>query len=796
VATPLSNLPAHATSLIGREEAVQTVSALVHDPEAGLITLTGTGGSGKTRLALAVANQALTFERFSDGVWIASLAPAHDPLLVPGLVATSLGIPEQAGRSMRDTLRDELRSRSLLLVLDNCEHIVQAVAELAEELLGTCPRICILATSREPIRIRGERVWQVAPLPVAESVQLFVERARAVQSTFTIDEQSTRTIACICATLAGLPLAIELAAARAHVLTPDQILSRLDHAFSLLVSGSRTSPPRQQTLRATLDWSYDLLDPGEQELFEQLSVFAGGFDLDDAAAIWGPTSRDILEALTVLVDKCLVITRSQPRGMRYGLLEPVRQYALDRLQQRGEWEATRRRHAAHFLHFAERAEDGLKGPETMDWQARMGLEHDNIRAVLRRCIDANEPETALRIGSALRNYWMQFGFRGEAGRWLSEALELPGEVPAAVRAGAIQTAAVIATGVSDYRTARLRLEQAVELWRKLGDVVGLSSTLVYLGRTVTVMAEKDDEYERGKMLLREGIKLNRDLGDIWWVAQALAFLGIAAWEHAELDLARASLQEADEVFTQLSDGHARSHLRSKLGGVLLDQGEVERAAEWIERSLSEARAINCVGGSAEALYFLARVERLRGDRVLATEHALEAAVFEYKMGDAAFVLNSLELLGGILGDAGKAELAIRLLSASSTLRQTAGVPMPPITRAAFERDVAVARGAIGDSRFGIAWADGSAMSIDEAVAFARSSDHPSLPRTDPLSERERQVVVLVARGYTNRQIAEELVISERTVHGHVNHILTKLGLSSRAQAAVWAVEHQLATTRT
>ena len=812
MATGSSNLPAHTSSLIGREGEIQAVSALLCDPEVGLVTLTGTGGGGKTRLALAVAAQALTSERFTDGVWLVELASSHDPLLVADVVATSVGVRERAGRSMRETLLDHLRSRALLLILDNCEHLVQAVAELADDVLRACPGVGILATSREPIRVAGERLWQVPPLRVPDSraadaktiagissVQLFVERAKAVRSTFTLDDQSASAISGICARLAGLPLAIELAAARAHVLTADEIVARLDDAFRLLVSGNRMAPARQQTLRATLDWSYDLLEPADQELFERLSVFAGGFDLEAAEVIWSDSgtafTRDALEVLTGLVDRSLVTAQPHACGMRYGLLEPVRQYAQERLHQRGSWDASRSRHANHYLHLTERAEDGLKGPLAEEWQARLQLEHDNVRAFLRRCIDANEPEIPLRTGSALRNYWQQFGFRAEGRRWLEDALALPGEVPPAVRGNAVQTAAVIAVHVGDYRSAKSRFEQAADLWRGLGDTAGLSSTLVYYGRVLAAVAETHDDYERGKLLMREGWQLNLDAGNTWWAAQALFFIGISAWEHAELDVANTVLCEAEEMFTALGDSHTHSHLMSQLGGVLRDKGELSRATEMIERSLSEARAINCLAGCAQALYFLGGADRLRGDRVLAAEHALESALLFHQVSDSAGLLNAMELIGGILTDKGLAAQAVVVFSSASAARQRAGMPRPTIIRQAFEGDLGTARAAVGNARFTTAWAEGSAMSIDQLVAYARTADQTESQRSEPLSQRERQVIALVTRGYTNRQIAEELVISERTADGHVNHILSKLGLSSRAQAAVWAVEHQLVAGR-
>ena len=339
VADRLTNLPAHLPSLIGREDAIAQVRERLLDAERGLLTLTGTGGSGKTSLALAVAREVLDSMEFPDGVWLAELAPLGDALLVPGAIASAVGVKEQTGRPIRDTLLEELRLRTLLVLLDNCEHQVETCAALADDLLRTCPGVRILATSREPLRVHGERVWRVPPLSTPDpllmvaaaeleknpAVRLFAERARAVQSSFRLSAETSQAVAAICVRLDGLPLAIELAAARARVLTPPQILARLDDAFRLLIGGSGTAPTRQQTLRATLDWSYRLLDEVARRRFESLAVFAAGFDLEAAEAIWADdddAGADALDMLTALVDRSLVTVQPQAGAMRYRLLEP------------------------------------------------------------------------------------------------------------------------------------------------------------------------------------------------------------------------------------------------------------------------------------------------------------------------------------------------------------------------------------------------------------------------------------------------------------------------------------------
>jgi predicted ATPase/DNA-binding CsgD family transcriptional regulator len=819
VADRPTNLPAHLPSLIGREEAIALVRDRLLEAERGLLTLTGTGGCGKTRLALAVAGEVLDSMEFPDGVWLVELAPLDDALLVPGAIATSVGVKEQPGRPIRDTLLEDLRLRTLLVVLDNCEHQVETCAALADDLLRTCPGVRILATSREPLRIHGERVWRVPPLPTPDAhvmvaaeeveknpaVRLFVERAQAVQSGFTLTAENSQTVAGICIRLDGLPLAIELAAARARVLTPQQILARLDDTFRLLIGGSRTAPTRQQTLRATLDWSYLLLDDTARHRFDSLAVFAAGFDLEAAEAISSGDSgagADALEMLTALVDRSLVTAQPVAGAMRYRLLEPVRQYAEARLVERGAWEPMRRRHTEYFLGLVEAGEEGLKGTDHEVWRARLELEHDNVRAVLRRCLDAGGATTAGRIGSALKNFWRQFGHRNEGRHWLEDALDRGSDMLPTVRAEAVQTAAEIVYSNGDYGGARVWFERAVDNWRALGDRAGLGSSLGYYGRTIVLTAHTADEYGRGKALMEEAIAVSQQTGTLWWAAWSMHFLGASAWEHAELELAARALAEGEAILTQLGESHAHSHLIALLGAVLRDQGDLDRGQQLIEQSLAASRAINCQDGAAVALSLLAGLTRLRGDAVLATKQAIEGLVLQHRQTNDALgarLAGCVELLGGLACMQGQSERTARLFGAAATVRHNSSVPMPPISRATYERDLAIARGQLGSRRFGAAWAEGAQMNVGKLVEYASEAlndvPQPRAAASDLLSQREREVVALLARGYTNRQIADELVISGRTADGHVAHIFAKLGLATRAQAAVWAVEHQLATAR-
>jgi DNA-binding CsgD family transcriptional regulator len=507
--------------------------------------------------------------------------------------------------------------------------------------------------------------------------------------------------------------------------------------------------------------------------------------------------------LTRLVDRSLVhpVERSGTRvtaqphvaGMRYRLLEPVRQYAQDRLTERGAWEATCKQHAEYVVRLAEQGEKGLKGADAEVWVARLELEHDNVRAVLRRCLDAGEPEIPLRIGSALRNFWGQFGYRNEGRRWQEEALAIEADLAPTVRANAVLTAAAMAHALGDYRGVRTWFEQAGAYWRELGDSATLSLALGYYGRAVVATAQTPADYAQGKALLEEAIAVCREAGTAWWPANAMLFLGISAWEHAELELAATILAEVEAILRQNGDTHGVSHVTLNLGGVLRDQGDLLGAQRLLQESLGVSRAINCEGGAGVALYYLAGLTRLQGDPVGAAHQALEGVLLQHRVGNTSFLVNGVELLGDMACEQGQAERTVTLLSAAATLRQHTGVPIPPILRPAYERDLATARGAIGSNRYAAAWTAGSAMTIDQLVEYAREAEAvPPRNETsaDPLSQRERQVIALLARGSTNRQIAEELIISVRTADAHVAHILAKLNLSTRAQAAVWAVGHQ------
>jgi non-specific serine/threonine protein kinase len=563
----VGNLPVELTSFVGRESEVAAVQALMRDTR--LLTLTGAGGVGKTRLAMRVAQELTGVYR--DGEWLVELAALADPVLLPRLVAQSLGVPERPGQPAASALSDYLRSRQLLLVLDNCEHLVAACAELAENLLRACPELRILTTSREPLGVAGETLWRVPSLAVPDTrsvqgtdeaagygaVQLFLDRARSGLPEFTLTDSNLKAVMEICQRLDGVPLALELAAARVRILSPDQIASRLTNRFRLLTDGSRSALPRQQTLRGAMDWSYALLSGADQLLLDRLAVFAGGFTLEGAEAVCsgdGLPIDDVLDTLGRLVDRSLVQREEHPGQARYRLLETVRQYAWERLTARGnhELESVQKRHAAYFLRQAEEAEATVIGPQQAQSLGRIGREHDNMRATLRWALD-HEPadgQIALRIARALTLFWEIHSHRTEGLGWLTAALGRHPEAPDAVRAGALKSAGTLAYSLSQFDQSSALLEESLSLYRRLGDRAEVAVLLTRIGR----VAHFQGRYAQSTDLLHEAIAEARLLRDDAVLPRAYWFLGetyaaAGSWSSAATTLENALAIAADSATT-------------------------------------------------------------------------------------------------------------------------------------------------------------------------------------------------------------------------------------------------------
>ena len=752
------NLPGSLTSFVGREREKKEVERLLD--ASRLLTLTGTGGCGKTRLAQEVAKGLVN--AYADGVYLTELASLSEATLVPQAVAEVLGVREQPGSSLTDTLAHTLSTKTLLLVLDNCEHLVEACAHLVETLLKACPGLRILATSREPLGAAGEVIWQVPPLSGPsphlrhaleelegyESVRLFVERARYRNPAFLLDQQNARAVAEICHKLDGIPLAIELAAARVG-LSVEQIATRLDDSLRLLTGGNRTATPRQQTLRGALDWSYELLIEPERELFNRLSVFAGGWTLEAAESVAsGEGIEDVLDLLSRLVDKSLVVAEATgDGGVRYRMLEPVRQYAQERL---GEDDALRDRHAAFFLALAEEAESKLVEPDQVAWLERLEREHDNLRAALRNSLDRGNAELGLRVSGAIWRFWYAHGYLSEGRRWLEETLAQPGTASAPVRAKALRGAGALAWAQGDYARAETLFEESLILRRELGDRQGIAEAINGLAS----VARDRGEYARAKALFEENLAVCRELENADGIGTALINLGNVAYYHGDYPQAIPFYEESLAVYREMGERYGMAISLNNLGEVARDQGDYARAETLGKESL---------------------------------------ALFQ-ELGDKWAIFQALIGLGRLAMARDNNERAVRLLAAAESLRETIGSALSPVESADYDRSVTAVRSALGEETFAALWEEGSAMTPEEAVEYALGEEEPGTDSLagppDVLTRREREVAALVAQGLTNRRISRELSISERTVATHVGKILRKLGLRSRAQIATWATRRQ------
>jgi predicted ATPase len=587
------------------------------------LTLTGTGGCGKTRLSLQLAVGVA--EAYPDGVWLVELAALADPRLVDRSAAAAVGVREVPGQPIRATVLATLRPRQLLLVLDNCEHLIVGCAALADAILGACPNVRIVATSREPLTIAGEVAWRVPSLAVApveriprpddllayEAVRLFVDRAGAAQPAFLLTEQNAPAVAHICRRLDGIPLAIELAARRVTALSVEQIAARLDQRFRLLTVGSRTALPRQQTLAATVDWSYNLLSPPEKTLFDRLAVFAGSFTLEAAEAVCGVPeagrrvagdallgetsagaeggalvrAEDVLDLLTRLVEKSLVVAEVGTGGSeRYRLLETLRQYARARLVARGELEDVGRRHAAHYLDEAVEADRHLQGPDQAGWLDRLERDHDNLRAALRWAIGRTDAELAMRLAASLSYFWYFRGHFDESRALRATVLAMSaGPESAALRAELLQGIGMLVLRQGEYPAARAYLDEGLATARRVGDRRLLAATLATLG----FVARVQDDYAAARSALAEGLALAREVGDTFHTAMALHHLGLLALEDDRDAEAAWSLNEQSLALYQ----HIGN--RRMVGVVLGNMGRVARARGRPDAGAGAARRVRC-----------------------------------------------------------------------------------------------------------------------------------------------------------------------------------------------------------
>lgn len=913
-----SNLPLQLTSFIGRDAEMADLKKLI--TENRIITLTGAGGSGKTRLGLQLV--ADVADKYPDGVWWVDLAPITDEEVVASKVATTLSVREVESQSIVDTLVDQMRERRLVLLLDNCEHVIVECAELVSAVSKKCPQVWVLATSQEPLGVTGETTYRVPSLSFPQtdpnsvddlasydSVQLFVDRARKVRPNFEPTEETARAIGRICRRLDGIPLALELAAARVRVLSPSQIADALSERFDLLTGGARTALPRQRTLEASVDWSYTLLGDDERTLLARLSVFAGGFRLQAAEEVTsgGAIERHrVLDLLSGLTDKSLVQVEDSGREARYRLLETVRAYARQKLADSDEISSVSSRHLDYYVALAERAGPELRGRKFSEWATRLTEDMDNLHAAEEWALLSHQEEKYLRLAGALLPFWIVRSLYSEVRRSMETALLA--EVEPNVRVKALGTAALVSVMASKNESAAAVAQECVTLAREVGDKDALGWGLLHLGwaqhwlgrggldnvkeaanlaevigdrglavnaslyrgvlegnmhgpatgrffldEAVAAARESGDDYAlsvatyfagatRGlagrfveaRLLFEESLELSRTidnrsflsfaLGEFGWVlaqqghyararrlideavdlgrqagataeSNARMFLALLGWAEGDLNVAEEQLVEILRL-QQEKEGNVwfvvlANHL---LGAIALVRGDHERARPRLEEALDLARSASLPWLSGRALDHLGRMARAEGDLPKAESLTYEGLDVLYRYGDLAGTTDVLESIAGLAGELESFEEAVRLFGASARLRQEIGYVRFPVYRSRYEDDVAAAATALGEEHFDRAWAEGLALSVEEAVAYSgRGRGERKRPSVGwpSLTPTELEVVQLVAEGLSNPEIATRLFIARNTVKVHLSHIFTKLGVASRAELAAEATRRDM-----
>jgi predicted ATPase/DNA-binding CsgD family transcriptional regulator len=830
VAQVHAHLPEEPNRFIGREREIAELRGMLRQARA--LTLCGPGGIGKTRLALRILTAAAA--EYPDGTWFVELADLRQPDLVVSRVAAVLGVSEEAGRPLLDTLADALRPRRMVLALDNCEHLIEACAEACGRLLASSPGLRVLVTSREPLRIAAETVWQVPSLSVApggaegtaggtagderaaeavryEAVRLFGDRAAAARPGFVIDAGNAAAVAAICLALDGIPLAIELAAARVRVLSPEQIRARMDDRFGLLTAGDRSAAPRHQTLRATIAWSYELLTPAERILFRRLSVFSG-WSLEMAEAVCADQAMapaDVLELIAALMDKSLVTPEPTVLGQaRYRMLDTIREYAAALLADAGESAAFQLRLREYSLRTAERnlaigmARVPASWPARVDTFRRYDVEAGNLAQVLSWCLEHGDAHTGLQMCAAVSPCWIVLGMFAEGREWLDPflALEAASGVPAGVRGAATVVRAQLAMS-SDPAAA--------------------------------------------EPLARTGLELCREVGDAFWTAVALNLLSEIALHTGRAEEAADCANRALAVAQAAGDGWNEGYALGTRAAIAAGTGKLREAEQLASASVSVMRRIDQQWGVARALLGLGDLARLRAHPGEAHSRYVEALPILQEVGARPEIARCLAGLGRVAMDLGatrearqylagslqlshatgarigvargleafaalaihehRSELAVQLIAAASALRETAGLPPLPGARA--ERYLAPAR-RLGDAAVARLWARGLALSSEDAVALALASEEErpgaAAARTlsvvetyevaaappSSLTRREQQIAALIAAGHSNKDIAAELSISPTTAARHVANILAKLGFRSRTQIAAWVADRQ------
>jgi predicted ATPase/DNA-binding winged helix-turn-helix (wHTH) protein len=727
-----NNLPRQLTSFIGRDKDIAAVEALL--ARTRLLTLIGSGGCGKTRLSLQVA--ANTFEQFPDGAWFLELAPLADPGLLLQAVATALGLKEEPGKPLSQTLAEHLRQKRVLLLVDNCEHLLDACASVADMLLRQCPGLKILASSRQALGMAGEQTYRVPSLSLPdrtvvqtpetlsqyESVQLFVERALLVRADFALSKDNAAALASLCCHLDGIPLAIELAAARLGLLSVAEIDRKLDQRFRLLTGGPRTALPRHQTLQALIDWSYNLLGEPEKLLLQRLSVFAGGWTLEAAEAVCagdGLADWEALDLLTQLCDKSLVVVEQMERFSRFRLLETVRQYAREKFLQGADHAAIRTRHSQYFLALAEEAESKLASAEQSQRLSQVTTEHENLLASLEWSLTLGEPQPVLRLCGALGDFWIMQGHLSEGRDWCERVLSKTSvQTQSPERVKALNAAGALALYQGDFAAARSWHEAALEAAGQLADQRGTVAALGGLG----LLALSLGDYEAAQTQNEASLALAQQINDRRGIATAFGNLGAVALSLGNFATAQAMLDKSLSFARGTGDRWSAALILYRLGLVACFGGDCPAAQKLLEESLAIRREFRDRGGAARALSGLGMVAYDQADFATAEGLYRESLAIQRTLSDRSVTAITLEGLAEVIAALGEVQRAARIWGAMERLRADIGAPLRPAWRRHCDNSVAAARRSLNDdATFDRAWQEGRALSFEQAVDLALSA---------------------------------------------------------------------------